>query len=177
MSATVNIVLFGIGKIGSALVNKILSAQKFVSETHNIELRIPLIVSTTSVFVEKLEEKNSWEVVFIDPKNKYGRIIEFVEANGLENIVLVDATASKEVIAAYPSFLQQGFDIVSVNSFFENLTENYKSEIKLNADVFEKKLITLKNNGISKELAVSTTISNILSIVLQNDILQNKATA
>ena len=59
MSTTkINIILFGIGNVGSALINLVLESQKFFLEKKNIEIRFPGITNSTFVFFEKEVEIN-----------------------------------------------------------------------------------------------------------------------
>jgi aspartokinase/homoserine dehydrogenase 1 len=49
----INIVLFGIGNVGSTLINQVLQAQDFFLQQKNIELRFPIITNSTLAFFEK----------------------------------------------------------------------------------------------------------------------------
>ena len=60
----INIVLFGIGNVGSTLINQVLESQKFFLEKKNIELRFPVITNSSHAFFEKEGEINSWETHF-----------------------------------------------------------------------------------------------------------------
>jgi aspartokinase/homoserine dehydrogenase 1 len=64
MSTTkINIILFGIGNVGSALINLVLESQKFFLEKKNIELRFSGITNSTLVFFEKEGEINTKQLV------------------------------------------------------------------------------------------------------------------
>ena len=57
----VNIILFGIGNVGSTLVNQVIESQKFFLEKKNIDLRFPIITNSSLAFFEKEGVKNQWE--------------------------------------------------------------------------------------------------------------------
>jgi aspartokinase/homoserine dehydrogenase 1 len=59
MSTTkINVILFGIGNVGSTLINQVKESQKFFLEKKNIELRFPGITNSTFTFFEKEVEIN-----------------------------------------------------------------------------------------------------------------------
>ena len=60
----INIVLFGIGNVGSTLVNQVIESQKFFLEKRNIDLRFPIITNSALAFFEKEGVKNQWEANF-----------------------------------------------------------------------------------------------------------------
>ncbi len=49
----VNIVLFGVGNIGSTLINQILAAREQFKELGDLELNIPIVVNSTTAFFDK----------------------------------------------------------------------------------------------------------------------------
>ena len=64
MSTTkINVILFGIGNVGSILINQVKESQKFFLEKKNIELRFSGITNSTLVFFEKEGEINTKQLV------------------------------------------------------------------------------------------------------------------
>jgi homoserine dehydrogenase len=64
MSTTkINIILFGIGNVGSTLINQVKESQKFFLEKKNIELRFPVITNSTLAFFEKEGEIKTKQLV------------------------------------------------------------------------------------------------------------------
>jgi homoserine dehydrogenase len=54
MSTTkINVILFGIGNIGSTLINQVKESQKFFLEKKNIELRFSGITNSALAFLKK----------------------------------------------------------------------------------------------------------------------------
>jgi len=49
----VNVILFGIGNVGSTLIKQVIESQKFFLEKRNINLRFPIITNSTLAFFEK----------------------------------------------------------------------------------------------------------------------------
>lgn len=136
----VNVVLFGIGNIGSALINQVIESQQFFLEKRNIDLRFPIITNSTLAFFEKEGVKNVWEANFSKLAIPFtlNDIIEFVEDQGLENVIAVDATASSDLVKQYIPLIQNGFDLVAVNQNANILHIDFYKEIRRNLKKFDK---------------------------------------
>ncbi|MFT6749511.1 MAG: homoserine dehydrogenase, partial [Flavobacterium sp.] len=99
----INIILFGIGNVGSTLVKQVIEGQKFFLEKRNIDLRFPIITNSTLAFFEKDGVKNEWEANFTQSAIPFRieDILEYVQEQELENLIAVDATASSEIVTSY----------------------------------------------------------------------------
>ena len=97
----INIVLFGIGNVGSTLINQVIESQKFFLEKKNIDLRFPIITNSTLAFFEKDGLKNQWEANFAQSAIPFRieDIIEYVQEQQLENLIAVE-TGNEKVSAA-----------------------------------------------------------------------------
>jgi homoserine dehydrogenase len=136
----VNIILFGIGNVGSALINQVLESQQFFQEKRNIDLRFPIITNSTLAFFEKEGVKNVWEANFNQLAIPFtiADVIEFVKNQGLENVIAVDATAGSELVKQYIPLIQNGFDIVAANQNANILHIDFYKEIRRNLKKFDK---------------------------------------
>ena len=128
----VNVILFGIGNVGSALLNQVIASQKFFLEKRNIDLRFPIITNSTIAFFEKEGIKNQWESDFssIAVPYKLEDILGYVKENQLENLIAVDATASIEIIKDYFLLVQNGFNIVSANKKANTQSNQYYKSLR-----------------------------------------------
>ncbi|MGV3460416.1 MAG: hypothetical protein ACO1N9_08185 [Flavobacterium sp.] len=117
MTQKINIVLFGIGKAGSALINKFSKNRKDLLLDSKLDFRFPVITNSTVAFYEKEGGTYSWEANFIQfgVPFRMEDVYDYIYANDLENLVAVDATASEALISEYPRLLHNGFTIVSSN--------------------------------------------------------------
>lgn len=117
MSERINIVLFGIGKAGSALINKAIKNRKALAIDEHIDLRFPVITNSSVAFFEKEGAKYSWEANFIQFSIPFRLedVVGYVHDNNLQNLIAVDATNSAEFIKEYSGLLQSGFNVLSVN--------------------------------------------------------------
>ncbi|MGQ7945510.1 aspartate kinase [Flavobacterium sp. WC2509] len=136
----INVILFGIGNVGSALINQVIESQQFFLENRNIDLRFPIITNSTLAFFEKEGVKNSWEANFTQLAFPFtiADIIEFAKNNELENVIVVDATNSSELVKHYIPFIQSEFDIVAANQSANVLHIDFYKEIRRNLKKFDK---------------------------------------
>ncbi len=157
----INIVLFGIGNIGSTLINQVIESQKFFFEKRNIDLRFPIITNSTLAFFEKEGLKNQWEANFAQSAIPFRieDIIEYVQEQELENLIAVDATASSDIIKNYIRLIQNGFNIVAANKKANTLDTNFYREIRRNVDKNGKTFLYETNVGAG--LPVIQTISDL----------------
>jgi homoserine dehydrogenase len=157
----INIVLFGIGNVGSTLINQVIESQNFFLEKKNIELRFPIITNSTLAFFEKEGVKNQWEANFAQSAIPYTieDIIGYVQEQQLENLIAVDATASQDIVKKYISLIQNGFNIVAANKKANTLHHDFYKEIRRNLKKFDKSFLYETNVGAG--LPVVNTINDL----------------
>ena len=157
----INIVLFGIGNVGSTLINQVIESQKFFLEKRNIDLRFPIITNSTLAFFEKEGLRNQWEANFAQSAIPFRieDIIEYVQEQQLDNLIAVDATASEEIIKNYIPLIQNGFNIVAANKKANTLHTDFYKELRSNLKKFDKTFLYETNVGAG--LPVVQTISDL----------------
>ena len=157
----INVVLFGIGNVGSTLINQVIESQKFFLEKRNIDLRFPVITNSTLAFFEKDGIKNQWEANFAQSAIPFRiqDIIEYVQEQQLENLIAVDATASSDILKNYIPLIQNGFDIVAANKKANTQHFDFYKELRRNLKKFDKDFLYETNVGAG--LPVVQTIKNL----------------
>lgn len=113
----VNVLLFGIGNIGSSLITHIQKAREFHLKNHHIQLNIPVIANSTLAFYQKEGITHEWEADFQKTSFPYQveDIIAFVQNGNDDPVIVVDATASDTFIRHYTTFFEAGFHVVAAN--------------------------------------------------------------
>jgi homoserine dehydrogenase/aspartokinase/homoserine dehydrogenase 1 len=139
----INIILFGIGNIGSTLINQIIESQEFFLQNKNIDFHFPIITNSTVAFFEKEGVGYSWETNFreLAVPFKVEDIVEFAKENEFENLIAVDATASDELIGHYNTLIKNGFNIVAVNKKANTLPIDLYKELRGNLKKFDKEFL------------------------------------
>ncbi len=157
----INVVLFGIGNVGSTLINQVVESQKFFLEKKNIDLRFPIITNSTLAFFEKDGVKNQWEANFAQSAIPFRieDIIEYTKELQLENLIAVDATASDELVKNYIPLVQNGFDIVAANKKANTLHTEFYKELRRNLKKYDKTFLYETNVGAG--LPVVQTINDL----------------
>ncbi|MEM0542849.1 aspartate kinase [Flavobacterium sp. j3] len=157
----INIILFGIGNVGSTLINQVIESQKFFLEKRNVDLRFPIITNSTLAFFEKEGVKNQWEANFGQSAIPFRieDIIDYVQEQNLENLVAVDATASSEIIKSYIPLIQNRFNIVAANKKANTLHLYFYHELRRSLKNFDKTFLYETNVGAG--LPVVQTIKDL----------------
>ena len=157
----VNVILFGIGNVGSTLLSQVIESQKFFLEKRNIDLRFPIITNSSLAFFEKDGIKNQWEADFSQSAIpfKVEDIIEYVHEQEYENLIAVDATASSEILKSYIPLIQNGFNIVAANKKANTLHLDFYKELRKNLKEFDKTFLYETNVGAG--LPVVQTINDL----------------
>ncbi|MFC5683625.1 homoserine dehydrogenase family protein [Flavobacterium sp. MAHUQ-51] len=135
----INIVLFGVRNIGSALIREVIKNQQFLLEQQNIDLRFPIIANSSLAFIEKENQKNNWETDINQLSIPYTieYIIERTQELELENLIAIDATSGAEFAKSYIPLIQNNFDIISVNNIANTLHHDFYTEIRRNVKKYQ----------------------------------------
>lgn len=132
-----NVVIFGKGNVGKALINQI------INNTKNQQLNIIAITNSKKVLVNYNGiNTDNWEINFNDNATNYNikQLITNINNRNLENLVAVDVTASAEIINHYPALIQTGFHIVAANKKANAASLEYyqrlRKELQKNNKIF-----------------------------------------
>ena len=157
----INIILFGIGNVGSALVKQVLKSQEFFLKKRNIDVRFPVITNSRLAFFEKEGLTNEWEANFEQTAIpfKIEDIIAYVKENQLENVIAVDATASLDLVKSYITLIENGFNIVAANKKANTLEHEFYEELRQAINNFDKSFLYETNVGAG--LPVVQTIRDL----------------
>lgn len=135
MTQRINVVLFGIGKTGSALINKALKNRKDLVLDEHLDIRFPVITNSTVAFFETEGAKYSWEanIIQFGIPFKLEDVVDYVHNNKLHNLVAVDATGSAEFVRQYSGLVKSGFNVVSINETLNGLHPDFEKEVSRTA--------------------------------------------
>jgi homoserine dehydrogenase len=116
--AQLNILLFGIGKIGSTFVNKYIERQEEIATQKGIKLHLGAIANSKFVFWAAEDNPSKQWIADLENYQKPYKIENLVSKfRSLygENLIAVDATADEQLVQHYPFLIENGFHIVSAN--------------------------------------------------------------
>lgn len=145
----VNIILFGIGNVGSTLINQVLESQQFFKDKREVEIQIPIIANSTLALFRKKGVANQWEANFEEAAVPFqlSDIINYVKQEQLENLIFVDATASVELVDSYPELIKNGFNIVAANKKANTLDYAFYQQLRTLLKVYDKSFLYETNVG------------------------------
>ena len=147
-SKEINIVLFGIGNVGSTLIKQVQAAKEIFAKK-NIQVNIPIIANSTTAFFAKEGVDNGWETDFSKLGVPYSvlDVVEFVNKQQLPNVVAVDATASQEVVNNYVLLIRNGFHIVTANKIANTLDIEFYTALRTALKQYNKRFFYETNVG------------------------------
>lgn len=157
----INIILLGIGNVGSTLLHQILESEQFFLEKKNIELKIPIITNSELAYYREEGITKNWKTDFDKAAIPFHiqDVIQYVQEHQLENLVVVDATASLELIKNYIPLIQNGFNIVAANKKANTLEYDFYQDLRKNLKKFDKSFLYETNVGAG--LPVVQTIKDL----------------
>ncbi|WP_029037231.1 homoserine dehydrogenase family protein [Salinimicrobium xinjiangense] len=128
----INIVLFGTGNVGSKLINQLLQAREQLRKREGVELNLPVIANSTTAFFQKENQQPSWEADLVNFGFPYKLrdVLEYVQQQGYENLIAVDATASEDFVNNYFSLIEAGFHIVAANKVANTRSSQFYLELR-----------------------------------------------
>lgn len=145
----INIVLFGVGNVGSTLIQQILETRQSILKSSNVEINIPVVVNSKIAFYEQKTLRPSWETDFkaFGHPYKISNIIKHVKTEGFQNLVAVDATASEDFVKNYKELIKNGFHIVAANKSANTLSEKFYKDLRVELKKHNKQFLYETNVG------------------------------
>lgn len=127
----IHLALFGKGQVGKALIDQITSNQAKILSRKNIHLKIFAIANSQGIWLDATGLQSDWEnqsPFTLAPEDQARKVVKFAKEEHLENLILIDNTASKAVALQYEYFAENGFDLISSNKIHNTLSlEQYRS--------------------------------------------------
>jgi len=136
----VNIILFGIGNVGSTLIQQLLDAKKQWEKHSGVSVNIPVIANSKKALFNAEGISENWKKDFKKSSEKYKLedILDFTKENDLEHLIAIDATASKEFVEIYIRLIQNGFNLVAANKVANTLSAEFYNKLRKELDYHGK---------------------------------------
>lgn len=127
----VHLAVIGHGTVGGTFIDQILKQSQTICHRKNIDLRIFAVANTKRLLLKSEGIACGWREekrALPHTDNITRKIVDFARQNSLDNLIMIDNTASADIALQYAFFAENGFDIVSSNKIANTLTvEQYKS--------------------------------------------------
>ncbi|MDO5616168.1 MAG: homoserine dehydrogenase, partial [Cruoricaptor ignavus] len=120
---TVHLVLVGHGNVGGTLIEQILDSVHDILNRKRVELKIVAIANSKKMALNKAGFGSDWrqKINYSQTETNFAKLIDFAKEHSLENLIVVDNTASKDFVTQYGLFVDNGFDVVSSNKICNTL--------------------------------------------------------
>lgn len=144
-----NVIALGKGTVGKAFINQVLESKEQIKTRKNIDIRIVAVADSKHILFNPIGVKNDWENKLKKSKqsNSIEDILELVENNHLENLVVIDNTASEAIVQHYPIFAQKGLDIIASNKIANTIDLTYYKDLRIKLKQKSKEFLYETNVG------------------------------
>lgn len=156
----IQLILFGIGNVGSTFINQIIQAQKIFKQ-QDLDIEIPVILNSSTAFIKDEGVDENWKANFVDfgLPYKVEEIIDYVKSKHWKNVVAIDATASIEFVNNYTNLVENGFHIIAANKVANTLA--YDDYVFFRELLKENNKQFLYETNVGAGLPVVETIKNL----------------
>lgn len=146
---TIHLALIGHGNVGGTLIEQILDSAHDILLRKSLELKIVAIANSRKIAFNQAGFGSDWrqKIKFSKIESSVGKLIEFANEYQLENLIMVDNTASADFVKNYPFFVENGFDVVSSNKIFNTLPISQYRDFRKLLEKNKKKYLYETNVG------------------------------
>jgi homoserine dehydrogenase len=158
----IHLYIFGIGNVGSTLIDQVLQSHSFFKQQHGIDLKIVGLANSKRVLLDIEGVSRNW-------KEDFGSLSEAREADSFYKVsslydatkIAVDATASKEVSQFYPELLENDFNIVTANKIANTLSQEFYDLIR--SLLIKKNLCFEYETNVGAGLPIVQSVNDLYS--------------
>lgn len=133
----INLAVIGKGTVGSVFLDQVIENAEKLKTRKQIDLNIFALSGQNSILFNSEGLDKNWKTYIEHSSLNHEQdltkqIANYAKANHLENLILVDNTASSDFVKNYPQFVKDGFNLVSSNKIANTLDiQSYQDLRKL----------------------------------------------
>ncbi|WP_299244302.1 bifunctional aspartate kinase/homoserine dehydrogenase I [uncultured Aquimarina sp.] len=144
----INIAVFGHGLVGGTLIDQILESAKKIEKRKKIDLNIFAIANSKKILLNKNGVDANWQSDIKQGSSyRIDDLIKFVDEYHLENLIVIDNTASEEFVGNYITLVENGFDLVSSNKVANTLSFDFYKKLRAKLEEHQKQYLYETNVG------------------------------
>lgn len=149
ISKKINLAIIGIGNVGGTLLNQILDSAGKIEERKGISLKIFALANSKKLLLDHRGIGSDWQQRLNSSDSGYetADIFDYARAHHLENLIMVDNTASSSFVSQYLDFIRNGFDLVSSNKIANTLDFAFYRQLRENLSRNQKQYLYETNVG------------------------------
>ena len=132
VSKKINIAIFGVGLVGGTLVKQIVDNQQRILERKGLELNVFAIANSKKIGYAENGFDANWKTTLdtIGTPFSMEELVRFTADHHLENLIVIDNTASTDFVANYIPFVEFGFNIISSNKIANTHTYDFYESLR-----------------------------------------------
>ncbi len=148
----VNLAVIGKGTVGSVFLDQVIENAEKLKTRKQIDLNIFALSGQDALLLNAEGLDTNWKERIELKSQKHEtslpkQIANYANANHLENLILVDNTASSDFAKTYPEFVEQGFNLVSSNKISNTLDIKSYQDLRALLHTSRKKYLYETNVG------------------------------
>lgn len=149
ISKKINILIFGHGNVGGTLIDQILESAETIKTRKRLDLRVFGIANSKNILLNEKGIAKNWKTQLKQKGKSYKveDVFDFAKRHHLENLIVIDNTASKDFVANYFEFVEHGFDIVSSNKIANTLRYDFYQLLREELQKNQKQYLYETNVG------------------------------
>ena len=105
------------------MIDQVLQNSELIRNRKKLDLKIVAVANSRKIAFNKNGFNETWadDILVAEDESNMDSLIQFSQVNQLENLIVVDNTASAEFVKNYTRLAENGFDLVSSNKIFNTL--------------------------------------------------------
>lgn len=157
----IHIVLFGIGNVGSTLIDQFQKANQQIAEQQDIQIEFIGISDSKKILLADISKEKDWRKTFETSAINYDleNVLNYVSLTRCDQLIAIDATASTPFVQNYDRLIQHGFHIISANKIANTLDYNFYNALR--KTLKENKKLFLYETNVGAGLPIIDTIRNL----------------
>jgi len=148
----VNIAVVGVGQVGGALIDQILKTAPQIEARKGIKLQVFALLNSKKMLLNAQgigTASQDWrsDLNTLGEAVHFEKLFSYAQEQHLENLILVDNTASTSFVQHYEGFVRYGFDLVSSNKIANTLPFNQYKSLRETLGAYQKQYLYETNVG------------------------------
>jgi homoserine dehydrogenase/predicted amino acid-binding ACT domain protein len=129
---TLNIVALGKGTVGGTFVDQVIGTREEIIRERGLQLTVVGVADSKRFLFQPGGIASNWRDALMKSNlnSKPESIIRALQESGLENLVVVDNTASTHIVQHYLDFVKKGFDLIASNKVANSLGFTFYRELR-----------------------------------------------
>jgi aspartokinase/homoserine dehydrogenase 1 len=158
-----NLFMIGVGNVGKVFIEQVKAQQEYLTKKHNLDVLITGLANSRQMyFDEEGIDLDSWEQLLENKSESMNTslFIEKMNELNLRNSVFIDSTASEEIAGLYQDVLESSISVVTPNKVA--CSSSYQNYKQLTNAALKYKSKFLFETNVGAGLPVISTLNDLV---------------